>query len=71
MAPRLNIKGVPLLPLWDSIPRLGRTLPFPFTNPVQTGTAIDNGYKLYGYTNVSTNTKFMVDARGKMEETAK
>jgi len=33
MAPRLNIKGVPLLPLWDSVSVLGRTLPFPFTNP--------------------------------------
>jgi hypothetical protein len=38
---------------------------------VQTETAIDKGYKLYDYTNVSANMKFMVDAGGKTEETAK
>ena len=66
MAPRLKIKGVPLIPPCGT-PYLFWDEHYLFLLPIR---AVDKGYKLFDYTNVSANAKFMVDARGKTEETA-
>jgi hypothetical protein len=46
----------------------GTNITFSLYQSLQMETAIDNGYKLYDYTNVSANTKFMVVVRGKQKK---